>query len=327
MSAFAISSDTPKREVALVGARGFVGGELIRIIREHPFLSLHTVVSRALAGQPVSGAQRIYEALTPEELRERCTGAEVAPVVLLAVPNGETGPWVHALYDRNVILVDLSSDFRLDPDWAYGQPETNRANIRKKKRITNPGCYATGIQIGLAPFVDMLATPPHAFGVSGYSGAGTKPSDKNNPELLRENIMPYQLTKHQHEAEVSHHLTPIRFLPHVASFFRGMVITLSCTLKEPITAAQAIAKARSRFRGEPLVRVIEEAPLPRAAVDTHGVVIGGFSVDGPNLAFSVTLDNLLKGAATQAIQNVNIACDLPEFLGIPGTSDADTVAI
>lgn len=327
MSAFAISSDTPKREVALVGARGYVGGEIIRILRDHPFLSLHTVVSRSLVGQPVSGTSRVYEALTPEELRERCGDSVVAPVVLLCVPNGETAPWVHALYDRNVVLVDLSSDFRLDPDWTYGLPELNRANIRKKKRISNPGCYATGIQLGLAPFVDLLAGPPHAFGVSGYSGAGTKPSDKNNPELLRENVMPYMLTGHLHEKEVSQHQTPVRFLPHVASFFRGMIITLSCSLKEPITAQQAIAKVRSRYRGEPLVRVIEEAPLPRAAVDTHGVCIGGFSAEGTNLAFSVTLDNLLKGAATQAIQNVNIACDLPEFLGIPGTSDADTVAL
>lgn len=327
MSAFAISSDTPRREVALVGARGFVGGEIIRILRDHPFLSLHTVVSRALVGQPVSGTGRIYEALTPEELRERCADSGVAPVVILAVPNGETAPWVHALYDRNVIIIDLSSDFRLDPAWAYGLPELNRASVRKKTRISNPGCYATGIQIGLAPFVDLLEVPPHAFGVSGYSGAGTKASDKNNPELLRENVMPYSLTDHSHEREVSHHLTPVRFLPHVASFFRGMIITLSCTLKEPLTAAQAAVRVRTRYRGEPLVRVIDETPLPRTAVDTHGVCIGGFSSHGNQLAFSVTLDNLLKGAATQAIQNVNIACDLPEFLGIPGTSDADTVAI
>jgi N-acetyl-gamma-glutamyl-phosphate reductase len=306
-----------KHKVAVLGARGYVGGELLQLLLAHPQFELDALVSRSPVGQAVPGVTLAHEALSPEELVARYERETLAPVIFLAVPNGETGPWVNALCKTQAIVIDLSADHRFDDTWAYGLPELKREQLRGKRQIANPGCYATGIQLGLAPFVDLLANTPHAFGISGYSGAGSKPSERNNPEFLRDNVVPYSLTNHIHEREVTRHLTAVRFLPHVAPFFRGMVITLSCSLKAPLTKDQAMTRCLARYQNEPLVKVTAEGPLPRGSVNDHGVHIGGFAVDGRDLAFSVTLDNLLKGAATQALQNANLACNLPDFSGIP----------
>jgi N-acetyl-gamma-glutamyl-phosphate reductase len=325
------SSVSGKHKVAVVGARGYVGAELVKLIIAHPHLELDAIVSRSEAGTPVKGTTLTHQALSPEELAARYANEAASPVVFLAVPNGETGPWVAALCGKQpsntqAIVIDLSADYRFDDAWTYGLPELKREQIRGKRHIANPGCYATGIQLGLAPFADLLASVPHAFGISGYSGAGSKPSDRNNPEFLRDNVVPYSLTNHIHEREVTRHLTAVRFLPHVAPFFRGIVITLSCTLKEPLTMARAMARCLAHYQDEPLVKVTALGPLPRGSVSDHGVRIGGFAVDGHELAFSVTLDNLLKGAATQALQNANLACNLPEFSGIPLPSEEPTAS-
>ena len=112
------------------------------------------------------------------------------------------------------VIIDLSADYRFDPSWYYGLPELTRARHAGQRRISNPGCYATAMQLAIAPMLDVLDGPVQCFGVSGYSGAGTTPSDKNDPGKLRDNLMPYALTGHVHEREVStqlHH--PVEFMP------------------------------------------------------------------------------------------------------------------
>ncbi len=101
------------------------------------------------------------------------------------------------------VILDLSADYRFDPGWTYGLPERFRDQIRTSKLIANPGCYATGSQLGLLPLKDRLASPPVIFGVSGFSGAGKTPSPRNDPEMLRDNLMPYALSGHVHEQEIS----------------------------------------------------------------------------------------------------------------------------
>jgi N-acetyl-gamma-glutamylphosphate reductase len=127
-------------------------------------------------------------------------------------------------------VVDLSADYRFNPAWAYGLPERHgsRELIRGAMRVANPGCYATGMQCSLFPLTGLLSSgaSPHVFGVSGYSGAGTNPSRKNDLKELADNLMPYALNNHMHEREVTHRLSAevpagIRFMPHVAPWFRG----------------------------------------------------------------------------------------------------------
>lgn len=312
---------TRKRRVGLLGARGYVGVELLRLVLRHPHLEIGFLGSRQLAGQPLAavvpeaaGSSLAFEDLGPEEAAGRDVDA-----VFLALPNGLAEPYVKAFDAAHpgVRLVDLSADHRFRDDWAYGLPEHRRASLRGATRIANPGCYATAAQVALEPLVSALVAPPAIFGVSGYSGAGTTPSPKNDVEALRDNLMPYSLTGHVHEREIGRQLgKAVRFMPHVAPFFRGLTLTIDCELDVARSAAELEAGFRTRYEGEPLVAVETEAPLVRDAANRHGVTVGGFATAGTRAVLVATLDNLLKGAATQALQNLNLALGLDELAGL-----------
>ncbi|HET6784082.1 MAG TPA: N-acetyl-gamma-glutamyl-phosphate reductase [Pseudoxanthomonas sp.] len=311
------------KTVGLVGARGHTGAELIRLIARHPRLELAFVSSRELAGQLVSehidgfAGELRYENLGHEQVAAR--GADA---VILALPNGKAGDIVATLEAQapDTVIVDLSADYRFNEDWYYGLPELTRANYAGQKRISNPGCYATAMQLAIAPLLDRLAGPPQCFGVSGYSGAGTTPSDKNDTGKLRDNLMPYALADHMHEREVSRHLgVPVEFMPHVAPHFRGITMTVNLWLDAAMKVEDVRALYRSRYAGEPLIRILDEAPWVSRIAGRHGVEIGGFTVapGGKRVVVVATLDNLLKGAATQAMQNLNTAFGFDELTSIP----------
>jgi N-acetyl-gamma-glutamyl-phosphate reductase len=306
--------------VGLVGARGHVGAELIALLAGHPGLELAFAASRQGVGEAIAGAPGLkMEALTPETV-----AGWRADAVVLALPNALSDEYVPGVAAHTVI-VDLSADHRFEPAWVYGLPERGRAAIRGARRVANPGCYATGMQLGLGPLLDRLSGPPMVFGVSGYSGAGTTPSPRNDPARLRDNLMPYALIGHLHEREVSFQLGHcVHFMPHVASFFRGISLTIAATLTGPETPASLLARFREVYANEPLVAVGAEIPEVAAAAGQHGLRIGGFATQGQRAVLVVTLDNLLKGAATQALQNLNLALGLPEGLGVP-TFDATAV--
>jgi N-acetyl-gamma-glutamyl-phosphate reductase len=311
--------------VGLVGARGHTGAELVALIEGHPRLALAYASSRKDAGrglaEVVPGARTDLQVVAPDPADVAARGLDA---VVLALPNGEAKPYVDALGDRGVV-VDLSADHRFDDAWAYGLPERTRATLRGAKRIANPGCYATGMQLALGPIVDVLAAPPVCFGVSGYSGAGTTPSPRNDPEKLRDNLMPYSLVGHVHEREVARGLgRDVVFVPHVAPFFRGITLTISAAFAAPIERAALRARYEAAYAGEPLVAVVDDVPLDdvplvRDAAGKHGATIGAFAVadDGRRAVIVATLDNLLKGAATQAVQNLNLALGFDELAGIP----------
>ena len=311
------------KTVGLVGARGHTGAELIRLIARHPQLELAFVSSRELAGQPVSAhIEGFAGELRYENLGHEQVAARGADAVILALPNGKAGDIVAALEAQapDTLIVDLSADYRFDENWYYGLPELTRASYAGQKRISNPGCYATAMQLSIAPLLDRLAGPPQCFGVSGYSGAGTTPSDKNDTDKLRDNLMPYALADHMHEREVSRHLgVPVEFMPHVAPHFRGITMTVNLWLDAAMKVEDVRALYRSRYAGEPLIRILDEAPWVSRIAGRHGVEIGGFTVapGGKRVVVVSTLDNLLKGAATQAMQNLNTAFGFDELASIP----------
>jgi N-acetyl-gamma-glutamyl-phosphate reductase/acetylglutamate kinase len=148
------------------------------------------------------------------------------------LPNGVCKPFVDAIEEtgnKDSVIVDLSADYRFDSRWTYGLPElVDRAKIAKATRIANPGCYATAAQLGIAPLLGQMSAQPTVFGVSGYSGAGTKPSPKNDVANLTNNIIPYSLTDHIHEREISAQLgEAVAFIPHVAVWFQGIHVSTS----------------------------------------------------------------------------------------------------
>jgi N-acetyl-gamma-glutamyl-phosphate reductase len=312
-----------KKTVGIVGARGHTGAELIRLIAAHPGLTLAFVSSRELVGQRVSEHVAEFRGeLRYENLEAEATASRGADAVVLALPNGKAAPYVEAIERAapQTVIVDLSADYRFDERWYYGLPELTRQKYRGEKRISNPGCYATAMQLAIAPLASQLAAPPACFGVSGYSGAGTTPSDKNDPEKLRDNLMPYSLVGHVHEREVSRQLDlPVEFMPHVAPHFRGITMTVNLWLRGSVTHDGLLEKYRERYANEPLVRVVDEAPWVSQIAGKHYAEIGGFVVapGGKRAVIVATIDNLLKGAATQALQNLNLALGFDETTAIP----------
>ncbi|HEX5960662.1 MAG TPA: N-acetyl-gamma-glutamyl-phosphate reductase [Rhodanobacteraceae bacterium] len=312
-----------KKTIGIVGARGHAGAELIRLVAAHPTLELAFVSSRELEGQRVDANNDAYTGgLRYENLDPQAVATKRAEVVVLALPNGNAAPYVEAIDAAapDTLIADLSADYRFDRGWYYGLPELTRDKWRGERRISNPGCYATAIELMVAPLRDVLAAPPVCFGVSGYSGAGTTPSDKNDPGKLRDNLMPYALTGHVHEREASFHLgVPVEFMPHVAPHFRGLTVTANLYLSRLMKREDVLTRFHNAYSGESLVHISGDPPWVSRIAGRHHVEIGGFAVsaDGRRVVTVATLDNLLKGAATQAMQNINLALGLDEYTAIP----------
>jgi len=309
--------------LGIVGARGHTGAELIKLVAAPPRLQLAFVSSRELDGKPLADHHPEYTGeLHYENLYADAVAAKGVDAVILALPNGLAAPFVAAIQAAKpeTVIVDLSADYRFDGQWYYGLPELTRGRYQGQKHISNPGCYATAMQLAIHPLLDLLAGPPQCFGVSGYSGAGTSPSDKNNPELLADNLMPYSLTNHMHEREVSAQLgVPVEFMPHVAPHFRGITLTANLWLNRAQTREQIVERFQQAYAGEPLVEIVDEAPWVSHIAGRHGAQVGGFTLAPGNKRVVVvaTLDNLLKGAATQAMQNLNLALGIDELTSIP----------
>jgi len=302
------------RSIGVVGARGHTGSELLRLLDKHPGFAVEYAGSRELAGRPVPE----IDGLTFGDLGADGVADLGLDAVFLALPDGASLPFVSAL-PTDTVIVDISSDHRFDDMWIYGLPELNRAKIAGARRVANPGCYATVMQLALAPFIEDLDGVPAVFGVSGYSGAGTTPSAMNDPNRLADNLWPYKLVGHNHERETTRNLGhPVRFMPHVHQAFRGLLITSNIPISAPITSDEAVQRLVDAYADEPLIDIQEEIPELRDGAGRQGVLLGGVHVseDGTNVVVVGAGDNLLKGAAVQAVQNLNLAFGQPEFAAI-----------
>ncbi|KIY52818.1 bifunctional acetylglutamate kinase/N-acetyl-gamma-glutamyl-phosphate reductase [Fistulina hepatica ATCC 64428] len=347
-----------QKRVGLIGARGYTGQALTTLLARHPYLSLAHVSSRQLAGLPVEGYEKNGQRLTYENLStedvERLEREGAVDAWIMALPNGVCKPFVDAVNrgasgkeqkDRSVVI-DLGADYRFEgKEWVYGLPEIyGREKIRGAKRISNPGCYATAMQMLIAPLAKMIPTEngqiPTVFGVSGYSGAGTvtqnasQPGErpltlpKVPPESLQGGLRPYSLTDHIHEREAGEHLAQlpdvdknmaVAFVPVVAPWFSGIIATASVPLREKTTAREVTELYKQFYRGERLVRQLPRVPLIGDIANRHTFTVGGVQVhsSGKRAVVVGGIDNLLKGAATQCLQNLNIALGYDEYAGIP----------
>jgi N-acetyl-gamma-glutamyl-phosphate reductase len=310
--------------VVVIGARGYTGAELLPLLWRHPDFEIVAVGSGSVAGQAVEEHVDDMEGcgLHFSEIRPADLDGLAADACVLALPNGSSAGYVTAL-DRHrpqTVVVDLSADHRFDPAWCYGQPERFSESLMGATRIANPGCYATGAQLALTPVLDQLVGTPVVFGVSGYSGAGKTPSRKNDPDVLRDNFLPYQLADHVHEKEISSQIgREVRFMPHVASFFRGISLTIAAELSAVYTAKELLLHYREFYSSSPLVEVRADVPEVVEVRGGHHLILGGFTVsvtDPHKIALVSVLDNLLKGAATQAVQNLNLAFGLDAMTGL-----------
>jgi len=310
-----------KYKIALLGGRGFVGQEIIKIIDKHNFFDLSLIYSSSKAGEKINSYHKNPE-LKYSELNENMQLDDI-DIVICALPNGESSKFVDKIerINNSIVIIDIGSDYRFNNNWFYSIPEINNITFGTK-RISNPGCYATASQLSIAPIKDIIESKVSCVGISGYSGAGASPNNKNNPKIINESIFPYSLTNHTHEKEIKKHCySKVSLSPHVADFFRGILVTSHFSLSKKFNINEIIKIYNDFYKNNNLIKIQIEPPLIKDVINTNYAIIGGYSLsdDGHDLVTCCVIDNLLKGAASQCIQNLNVTFGFEESLSLEDT--------
>jgi len=304
-------------QVGIIGASGFVGTELARILAFHPHAKLAYATSRTHAGKPLSAVAPDLAGIVDLELHAEPGDAAV---VFLAVPHGTTH---HILEQyphlRRSVIIDLSSDHRADPDFVYGLPELNRDRIGHARRIANPGCFATALLLPLLPLAtnQLLPSTIHASGITGSTGAGAELSPTLHFSWRHANVQAYSILGHRHAREVLTALNTdaqLHFVPYRGPFTRGIIVTVVVAL--PLDQESLTALYRQYYQSHPLVQLSDDNPDLKRIVGTSRALLH-CSTDGKTAAIVCVLDNMLKGAAAQAVQNMNLALGIDECAGLP----------
>jgi N-acetyl-gamma-glutamyl-phosphate reductase len=319
-------------KVGIIGASGYTGYELIKILCNHPKVKLSVLNSQSYSGKKVKD---VYPEFKKDIIYTNYTIDDInkmkLDVVFLAVPHTKAMEYVPKL---NCKVIDLSADYRFaDPDdfkkayglehkdkgtkAVYGLPELFKEKITKAKVIANPGCYATGMILSAYPIQgqsDYIVFDCK----SGWSGAGKESVYAKDASILKDNLIAYKLTKHRHKYEVEQFIkTKMSFTPHVIDTFRGMMITAHILLKDKMEGDKIKELYKKFYNHSKFVKVVDEIPDIKCVQNNNMLIIGGFEVDENNqLVVIAVLDNLLKGASGQAIQNMNIILGINEEVGL-----------
>ncbi|MDP3765865.1 MAG: N-acetyl-gamma-glutamyl-phosphate reductase [Nanoarchaeota archaeon] len=321
-----------KIRVGIMGASGYTGYELIKILSKHTRVDLCFLNSKSHKGKTVKSAYKDFwnnklkfTDLTIDEINKSNIDA-----VFTALPSKESLEIVPKLKSR---VVDLSADFRFSDSKiyekvygikhekkiyaVYGLPEILRIKIKNAKVVANPGCYALASIIAALP-IQKLASNIIFDCKSGYSGAGVKPTYVNQKENYSDNIIPYSITKHRHKYEIEQFIkTKLSFTPHVIPVFRGLMCTMHAILKKKINNEKIKKLYKKFYEKEPFVKILDKIPELHDAQNTNYCCLGGFEVDENNQLVVVSvIDNLLKGASGQAVQNMNIMFGFDETEGL-----------
>jgi N-acetyl-gamma-glutamyl-phosphate reductase len=317
-----------KIKVGIVGGAGYTGGELIRLLINHPHVAIRFIHSKSNAGNPV---YKVHQDLLGEtDLFFTDELSQDIDVIYLCVGHGEARAFLegYTIADH-VRVIDLSQDFRLPHTasirhhkFIYGLPELNKDKITKAHYIANPGCFATAIQLGLLPLAkDGLLSEVHTTGITGSTGAGQSLTGTSQFSWRANNIQAYKTLTHQHLAEIGvslkqlspHQDTELNFVPWRGDFTRGIFISsqLNCTLKlEELTQ-----RYEDFYRDHPFTFVSREPIFLKQVVNTNKCFIQ-LEKAGNKLVVHSVIDNLLKGASGQAVQNMNLMFGLDEKAGL-----------
>lgn len=344
-----MSTITPIR-VAILGATGYGGAELLRWLSGHPAVEIVAVSSESSAGKPLSA---VFPQLAGLDLT-LMPAAEARfyrepQVVFCALPNGQAMHLAPELLARGTAVIDLSADFRLKdpatyarvykmehaspellPQAVYGLPELYREEIRQTRLIANPGCYPTSALLGLVPLLRNGLVLPQGIIVdskSGLSGAGR--TALKTPYLYaeaNEDVSAYNIGTHRHTPEIEQQLTGahsgeaiITFTPHLAPMTRGIFTAAYATLATDCTTADLLAAYHEAYADAPFVQVLDENTLPHTkwcAGSNRAFVTARVDARTRRAVVLATIDNLGKGMASQAVQNMNLLCGLPETTGL-----------
>ncbi len=337
-------------KVGIIGATGYTGSELIRILAGHPEAEVTAITSRSNEGKKLEEIFYHFTGwngplFTGSDSPEAVKGCDV---VFLAVPHGVAMEMVPTLLKNGQKVIDLGADFRFrdyktfenwykhkhcEPELTktavYGLPELYRKEIRKAAVIGNPGCYPTSVILGLYPLLKNGLIDPERIIIdskSGVSGAGRKADiGYHYPELFG-NFKAYGLATHRHTPEIEQELSKIAgkelqvsFTPHLLPVARGILSTLHLSLTKQITTSEVEAIFTETYQGEPFIKVVKDPGLPelKGVTGTNCCHIG-VRVDPRTHQLIVVsvIDNMVKGASGQAVQNMNLMCNLPETMGL-----------
>ncbi|MGE5927009.1 MAG: N-acetyl-gamma-glutamyl-phosphate reductase [Gemmatimonadota bacterium] len=336
--------------VAVVGGAGYAGGELLRLLLQHPEVSECIATSRSQAGKTVA---EVHPSLAPitEARFSGDTAGEAArgrDVVFLALEHGESSRVAPDVFAAGPgLVIDLAADFRVAaprlyeryygphaaPDFVsrfvYGLADVLGERLRGATAIAAPGCFATAAQLALYPLASLAAGDPSIapvlFAVTGSSGAGVQPKPTTHHPARAHNMFAYSVLSHRHQAEVSGAWqqwtgradASARLMVHSGPFVRGIHLTLHTPLGDNHRTGEAVQRYRDAYSGRPFVRVLDKPPeLTHAVGSNYALVHAAESDDGRELQVSLVLDNLIKGAGGQAIQAMNLALGFPETAGL-----------
>jgi len=333
-------------KVSVIGATGYTGAELVRLLLGHPGVEIDRLTSESFAGRRIC---EVYPALRCDIVCEALNVEKItSSFVFVALPHGVSAQIVKKLYNKNIKVVDLSADFRLSSAqlyqaWygmnhpekellskaVYGLPEIYREKIKRARLVANPGCYPTSVVLALAPLVKNQLVKEEGIVVdskSGVSGAGRNPTLKTHFPEVNENINAYGVTGHRHIPEMEQELSKLAktkitltFIPHLIPVNRGILSTCYVDLKNKLTSEELVKIYLEFYKNEPFIEVLPSGTFPhtREVLWSNRCRIG-LNVDERSnkvIVLSV-IDNLVKGASGQAIQNMNLMCGFDEKMGL-----------
>ncbi len=318
-----------KVKAGIIGGAGYTGGELIRILLGHPFVSLVFVHSRSNAGKAVAGIHDDLEGLCTLHFTDQVQ--QEIDVLFLCLGHGESRSFLaaHNIEDR-VKIIDLTNDFRVDPDtgagkrnFIYGLPEVNKEVIKSADAIANPGCFATAIQLSLLPLLAQHTIQDiYITGITGSTGAGQALSRSSHFSWRQNNIQAYKTLVHQHLDEVSKTLSKVQpglqksaihFVPWRGDFARGIFI--STQVKVPAMLTEIKQWYKDCYIGHPFVHCSDQPIHLKQVVNTNRCLLQ-LEMEEEHLVIHAAIDNLLKGAVGQAVQNMNLMFGLEETTGL-----------
>ena len=326
-----------RTRVAVAGATGYAGQELVRLLARHPAVTLTAAMSSGATStpRPLPALARIWdEAVTPLDVDHLSSSADI---VFLALPEAASAEVAPKLLERGTRVIDLSGAFRirhaadrqrwypatatLPQGTVYGLPERDAAAIRDARLVSCPGCYPTAALLALEPLADagVLEGTVIVDAKSGISGAGKAPTDRTHFSENHGSVAAYGVFSHRHNAEIEQELQrEVTFVPHLVPLDRGILETIYVSLKKVTTEAQVAKALEDAYRDAAFVRLTGAAlPEIKHVAHTNFCDIGWKVDEGRSrLALIVVLDNLVKGAAGQAVQNLNIVLGLDERMGL-----------
>ncbi len=334
--------------VGIINVTGYAGVELARLLARHPEVKLAAVTGRSAAGRQLESVFPHLGSLGLEVAQE----VDDVDVCFSALPHHASAELVAELLARGQRVIDISADFRLRdlctyerwyghhpsphllPSAVYGLPELHRREIAVARLVANPGCYPTASILGLAPIAHLIEADVVIDAKSGISGAGrTMKLSVNHFCEVNENVQAYGLDGHRHQPEISQELGELRrrrggedlpaleitFVPHLIPMTRGILATCYARLREPLSSLQLRELYREFYSGHPFVRVVDYSPQTKQTLGSNECVIHPRVDDsGYRVLVLSCIDNLVKGAAGQAVQNMNLMLGLPETMGLEG---------